>query len=423
MKEGTAEGTCCGGLEGGKYSLLSSEYLGRPGGGDTGASLKISEGFGGYPWSLQRQEPERSFRHQYYTPESAGIPVRAAPGQFNLANELELADELSSVQRSSAAPTQGQELLADLVATERSRVSPLNRHLLNTLGFHTKGQTNVGILRLLQQIVRLTDDEVTPELIVIMKSVIGKMTLLMNMIHYLFVENQEAEFVEGLRGILDTNIHNIGQSQMNWKFPDQAIFLVIEYMEAVTGTVNQMKMMTFLPPLKWKKTGIQYHPILGELCHIFQLVLGAELHPSHRELGVDNLQRAIEWHPSEDVEEQEKAFPKTEQGKPEEPLPDDILINKETLESPKPQLSPRKPISTSFVHDTPPHQTSHAADYDTGYTNPYQHDNHPGFGTSSYPHIPNKGKQRAEPDRDAHKWQVLTSTLLVQFIHEYSPVL
>ncbi|KAJ3753363.1 hypothetical protein EV360DRAFT_87873 [Lentinula raphanica] len=26
---------CCGGLEGGKYSLLSSEYLGRPGGGDT----------------------------------------------------------------------------------------------------------------------------------------------------------------------------------------------------------------------------------------------------------------------------------------------------------------------------------------------------------------------------------------------------
>ncbi|KAJ3756471.1 hypothetical protein EV360DRAFT_84913 [Lentinula raphanica] len=113
---------------------------------------------------------------------------------------------------------------------------------------------------------------------------------------------------------------------------------------------------------------------------------------------------------SKDVEEQEKAFPKTEQGKPEEPLPDDILINKETLESPKPQLSPRKPISTSFVHDTPPHQTSHAADYDTGYTNPYQHDNHPGFGTSSYPHIPNKGKQRAEPDRDAHKWQVLTST-------------
>ncbi|KAJ3756470.1 hypothetical protein EV360DRAFT_71954 [Lentinula raphanica] len=185
-------------------------------------------------------------RHQYYTPESAGIPVRAAPGQFNLANELELADELPSVQRSSAAPTQGQELLADLVATER-RVFPLNRQtlwmspllaestpavhdtntcrsptfhiysegyrevmgksppahhtsprvapdthirslaarqqvdnspfqnellnlvgpahsLLNALGFHTKGRTNVGILRLLQQIVRLTDDEVTPEL-------------------------------------------------------------------------------------------------------------------------------------------------------------------------------------------------------------------------------------------------------------------
>ncbi|KAJ3817289.1 hypothetical protein F5880DRAFT_1511907 [Lentinula raphanica] len=108
--------------------------------------------------------------------------------------------------------------------------------------------------------------------------------------------------------------------------------------------------------------------------------------------------RAVEWHPSADVEEQEKASPKPEQGKPEEPLPDDIPNNKETLESPKPQLSPRKPILTSFVRDTPPHQTSHAADYDTGYTNPYQRDNRPGVGTSSYPHIPNKGKQRAEPE-------------------------
>ncbi|KAJ3817919.1 hypothetical protein F5880DRAFT_1687907 [Lentinula raphanica] len=238
------------------------------------------------------QEPERSFRHQYYTPESAGIPVRAAPGQSNLANELELADELPPVQRSPAAPTRGQELLADLVATERC-VSPPNRQsvsnscpryntpptlevsheyhnsmdhptkdimdvsidkppdrqihrsllghplaestpaihdtnsrwsptfrtylegyrevmsesppahhtsprvapdtpirrlaarqqvddsasqnellnlvgparsLLNALGFHTEGRTNIGILRLLQRIVWLTDDEVTPEL-------------------------------------------------------------------------------------------------------------------------------------------------------------------------------------------------------------------------------------------------------------------
>ncbi|KAJ3765127.1 hypothetical protein FB446DRAFT_776547 [Lentinula raphanica] len=30
---------------------------------------------------------------------------------------------------------------------------------------------------------------------------------------------------------------------------------------------------------------------------------------------------------------------------------------------------------------------------------------------------------QATPPRDAHEWQVLTSTLLVQFIREYSPVL
>ncbi|KAJ3964866.1 hypothetical protein EV361DRAFT_955550 [Lentinula raphanica] len=72
------------------------------------------------------QVPEQSFRHQYYTPESAGIPVRAAPGQSTLANELELADEIPPVQRSPAAPTRGQELLVDLVATER-RVSPPNQ--------------------------------------------------------------------------------------------------------------------------------------------------------------------------------------------------------------------------------------------------------------------------------------------------------
>ncbi|KAJ3963424.1 hypothetical protein EV361DRAFT_957067 [Lentinula raphanica] len=38
------------------------------------------------------------------------------------------------------------------------------RSLLNALGFHTEGRTNIGILQLLQWIVWLTDDEVTPEL-------------------------------------------------------------------------------------------------------------------------------------------------------------------------------------------------------------------------------------------------------------------
>ncbi|KAJ3818315.1 hypothetical protein F5880DRAFT_1684804 [Lentinula raphanica] len=108
--------------------------------------------------------------------------------------------------------------------------------------------------------------------------------------------------------------------------------------------------------------------------------------------------KAIEWHPAEELEEHDDNSPNSDKGKPEEPVPDNITTNIETPEDPKPQFSPKKSPSVSFVRDTPPHQVPRAANYDTGYTNPYQRDNRPGVGTSSYPHIPNKGKQRAEPE-------------------------
>ncbi|KAJ3835269.1 hypothetical protein F5878DRAFT_664025 [Lentinula raphanica] len=66
----------------------------------------------------QRSAPlhlERSFQHQYYTPESVGIPIRHNPGQDNLAVEMELANTPPR-RPASTLPTQGQMLLAELAA-------------------------------------------------------------------------------------------------------------------------------------------------------------------------------------------------------------------------------------------------------------------------------------------------------------------
>ncbi|KAJ3730284.1 hypothetical protein C8R42DRAFT_714985 [Lentinula raphanica] len=82
--------------------------------------------------------------------------------------------------------------------------------------------------------------------------------------------------------------------------------------------------------------------------------------------------KAIEWHPAEELEERDDNSPNSDKGKPEEPVPDNITTNIETPEDPKPQLSLKKSPSVSFVRDTPPHQVPCAANYDTGYTNPYQ---------------------------------------------------
>ncbi|KAJ3718748.1 hypothetical protein C8R42DRAFT_723267 [Lentinula raphanica] len=66
----------------------------------------------------QRSAPphlERSLQHQYYTPESVGIPIQHNPGQDNFAVEMELADTPPR-RPASTLPTQGQMLLAELAA-------------------------------------------------------------------------------------------------------------------------------------------------------------------------------------------------------------------------------------------------------------------------------------------------------------------
>ncbi|KAJ3816181.1 hypothetical protein F5880DRAFT_1512884, partial [Lentinula raphanica] len=50
--------------------------------------------------------------------------------------------------------------------------------------------------------------------------------------------------------------------------------------------------------------------------------------------------------------------------------------------------------SNMFNRDTPPHMTRPEPTVE--YVSPFQRDNRPGVGTSSYPHIPNKGKEREE---------------------------
>ncbi|KAJ3832260.1 hypothetical protein F5878DRAFT_670035, partial [Lentinula raphanica] len=199
------------------------------------------------------------------------------------------------------------------------------RNLLNALGFHTEGRTNIGILRLLQWIVRLTDDEVTPELMRNLQHGNNVRDLV-----ELEEQNPEVGFIRDLHGTQDTNIHSIGLiPKMNWKCPDQAIFLLVESMEAVVGIVNQMKMMTSLPPLKWKKTGTQ--------CHLIQEKV--------------QLMKAIEWHPAEELEERDDNSPNSDKGKLEEPVPDNITKNIETPENSKPQLSPKKSPLVSFTGD------------------------------------------------------------------------
>ncbi|KAJ3767478.1 hypothetical protein FB446DRAFT_793155 [Lentinula raphanica] len=583
------------------------------------------------------QEPERSFRHQYYTPESAEIPVRAAPGQSTLANELELADEIPPVQRSPAAPTRGQELLADLVATERhvsppnqqsvsnsrpryrtpptpevfheyldsmehptkdimdvsideppdrrahrpllghpmaestpaahgtnSRRSPtfqtysegyrevmsesppihhtsprvtpntpirrlaacqqidnsvsqnalLNlvgpaRNLLNALGFHTEGRTNIGILRLLQQIVRLTDDEVTPELMRNLQHGNNVRDL---------VELEERTHQSGLEDLIDNPeissfysshssahthasnsasprqhetyhwedevvedyaslpIHGEPRSRIRqgtpwnprYQYPqrrtnsdeseiprpsniprcqvygssgwysqsneDDDFFTSIEMEEdwdpvppyPGRSPADVEKQLVAMRQYERRTSTVMSHTSSGPWSRATSISHGTrgcqppvtmETIPEGPTIESMNSEvrstptsssnnrnpsrrrrKAIEWHPAEELEERDDNSPNSDKGKPEEPVPDNITTNIETPEDPKPQFSPKKSPLVSFVRDTPPHQAPRVANYDTGYTNPYQRDNRPGIGTSSYPHIPNKGKQRAEPE-------------------------
>ncbi|KAF9060093.1 hypothetical protein BDP27DRAFT_1370829 [Rhodocollybia butyracea] len=67
-------------------------------------------------------EPERSFQHQYYTRESAGMPIRPEPYQVDLQTELENQIDAPASRLTVSPPSMGQQLLAELV--ERTQELP-----------------------------------------------------------------------------------------------------------------------------------------------------------------------------------------------------------------------------------------------------------------------------------------------------------